>query len=241
MKVRIKWFNDCLFALVLVSQASPAFAITAADPGSFFFTMGFLQPLSEGWEFHPTGDITVNALGFSDPEQDGLSTMHAVGLFRVTDHTLLVSTTVTGDSPLDGFYRYSAIVPTMLAANDSYLILGTISSVNDRIVIPDLETTTFSVPITYECYTGAVDAVLNFPGPENRCIGDEFGVLARLATNFRFEVARVSEPGSPGVILVGVVGLATFVHWSRRRHAPDCSNGSDAEATGRTRGYGPST
>ena len=69
-----------------------------------------------GFEFNTTSSITVTQLGFFDQGANGLAASHEVGIWRVSDHALLVSGTVAPGTavPLDGSFRYVAVTPTVL-------------------------------------------------------------------------------------------------------------------------------
>ena len=83
------------------------------------------QNISTGWEFSVSGNITVNELGYYDSGDDGLNRSHEVGIFRLSDNTLLTSATVPSGvgATLDNGFRYVPVPNTFLGPG-SYAIMG---------------------------------------------------------------------------------------------------------------------
>ncbi|MBK8817440.1 MAG: DUF4082 domain-containing protein [Methylococcaceae bacterium] len=78
-----------------------------------------------GFKFTANKNLTVNALGFYDDSQNGLTTSHDVGIYDLNG-TLLTATSIasgTGAS-LDGKFRYSGISSFNLISGQSYIIAG---------------------------------------------------------------------------------------------------------------------
>ena len=72
---------------------------TAADTALQSFSGGFLATSGSdqlyGWEFNVLSSVNVTALGVGDNNNPtGLSISHDVGIYRVSDQTLLTLTTV---------------------------------------------------------------------------------------------------------------------------------------------------
>jgi hypothetical protein len=102
--------------------ASPIPAITYRPQAS---TNTGNWPGTEGWYFKPTVDIEVTALGWYDDAQDGLTQVHRVGIFDVSDEQLLVESKVQPDSPLDGGFRWVPLEPPLvLEAGREYVMAG---------------------------------------------------------------------------------------------------------------------
>jgi hypothetical protein len=80
------------------------------------------EPATNGWDFTPTVDIEVTALGFFDDGQDGLRHSHPVGIFDAQTEKLLVKAVVQPQSPLDGVFRFVQIERLVLRADKSYVV-----------------------------------------------------------------------------------------------------------------------
>ena len=78
---------------------------------------------SFGWTFTPTVDIEVTHLGYFDDSGDGLLNPHPVAIFDTATKQLLVEATVQRDSPLDKTHRYAEIVPVILKAGQTYIVV----------------------------------------------------------------------------------------------------------------------
>ena len=100
-----------------------------------------------GFEFSTTRSISITDLGFFDLSVDGLAASHEVGIWRVSDQSLLVSGTVASGTaaPLDSDYRYVAVTPTILAAGN-YIV--SVVTTGDA-WLTNLVAPTVSGPLTY--------------------------------------------------------------------------------------------
>ena len=86
---------------------------------------GFAAELVLGWQFSPSQDIQVTALGWFDHEHDGfLNGRHEVGLFQTSDQSLLTSALISDASILEGDYRYEDVPATLLSAGEDYIVAG---------------------------------------------------------------------------------------------------------------------
>lgn len=89
-------------------------------------------PFYVGYKFQVgANDILVSSLGVQVDRFSGNSTNnpHAVGLWRVSDTTLIVSTTVpAGSGNQIGAYRYEAVAPTLLTAGAQYAIAAYVNN-----------------------------------------------------------------------------------------------------------------
>ncbi|HXN47869.1 MAG TPA: DUF4082 domain-containing protein, partial [Bryobacteraceae bacterium] len=107
-----------LFLGLAGSQMQAGPLITVTSPGTVYpgaqYTLGF--------EFHALTNVVVTALGTFD-SGNGLSTSVPVGIWD-TSGNLLDSATVPAGSAgtLDGYFRYTAIVPFVLTAGTNYVI-----------------------------------------------------------------------------------------------------------------------
>jgi hypothetical protein len=96
-------------------------------------TLTFDRNNTFGWRFTPTSDIDVTALGFFDATSlpagasSGLSQSHEVGIFRVSDQTLAVSTTISAGTVgvLAANFRYVTLpAPVRLTSGTTYVMAG---------------------------------------------------------------------------------------------------------------------
>ncbi len=74
-----------------------------------------------GWGFTVDNGVTVTSLGVWDRDDDGLSGSHEVGIWRVSDHQLIVSGTVpsgTAGTLIDRFRYVTLGTPAALPAGD---------------------------------------------------------------------------------------------------------------------------
>jgi len=88
-----------LVGLCFVSSAEAVLIIDAGPSStSSYFVTGATDSFTIGSEFETTSSVTLNALGFLDMEGDGLAGNHQVGLWNVSDESLIASVTVTPTS-----------------------------------------------------------------------------------------------------------------------------------------------
>jgi len=78
-----------------------------------------------GFKFTANQNVVINALGFYDQNQDGLSTSHNVGLFDINGNLLTSATVQAGvNSTLDGKFRYESISSFNLTSGQTYVLAG---------------------------------------------------------------------------------------------------------------------
>jgi hypothetical protein len=78
-----------------------------------------------GWDFQPTVDIEVTALGCFDAGRDGLARAHRVGIFDAYSNRLLASVTVRPKSRLDGFFRWESLETPLVLTAGLHYVMGT--------------------------------------------------------------------------------------------------------------------
>ena len=141
------------FAMALAASLAggPAMADTIAltdFSGGFLTTSGDDQLY--GWFFDLSAPVDVTALGVGDSRGAALAVSHDVGIFAVSNQTLLVSATVpagSGETLLDGF-RYVSVSPTILPAG-AYVIVMTMPEGNADSQSNNNTSETTSSPVTY--------------------------------------------------------------------------------------------
>ena len=164
-----------------------------------------------GWFFDTTAPITVTALGVGSPPTGGpLSVSHDVGIFAVTDESLLVSGTVpagSGGTLLDGFW-YTSVSPTLLPAGD-YVIVMTMPEGNTDRQAVEVATETTSAPVAYVNSAFDSGSSLAYPTFEGAFAPGLFG------PNFTF-TGGVPEPSTWAMLLIGFAGVG-FVGYRTRK------------------------
>lgn len=173
-------------------------------------------------------DISVDALGVFDWNQDGLNSDHEVGIFNGTN--LIVSTTVSEDENLttfDGFYRYTNITPVTLLANQFYTITSigwNQGGLDDSYGNGSVSLISSIAPeITYNgnfAASGNNTLVPNGTLCSNQCIaGPNFSIASSAAVPFEF---------SPTLGLVAMSGIFGLSRLRKRTSNSKAINGISA-------------
>ena len=199
----MKTFLKFLLAMgLVVLMAAPSLAGLAVDFTPTLANDGTVDSFSLGFQFTTTSAINVTALGYYDDLLNGLTQSHDVGIYN-SSGTLLVSTTVVNSDPLTSWFRMHSIAPTLLAAGQTYYIMGVTGAENYT-----FDPTGFAVDpsITFvaDVFNNVPSAVLAFPN-------DTAGVTGWFGPNF----ATSAVPVPPTVLLLGsgllgLVGLRRF-------------------------------
>lgn len=182
------------------------------------YSGGHAQNQNFGDLFTPTVDILVEELGYLDYEGDGLLEDIQVGVFRASDESLLVSTTLNAGPSgtlLDGF-RYLAVTPTLLEAGTTYVIAAHVT------LNFDITGRTGTDP-AYIAFDPALSVtapanIYEFPNSQFDYPNGGFGSGDfYVGPNFRFSLApqEVPEPASLTLFALGALGLAA----ARKRRA----------------------
>jgi Domain of unknown function (DUF4082) len=193
-----------MLSLAIVGKAQAA-AIDFTNPsGDLFHNGGIL-----GFQFTTNDNINVTELGFYDDLQNDLTESHDVGIFDSSGN-LLVSGTVKPGDTLDGWFRYTSVTPTLLAANQTFRI-ATVTG--NEFFTDNPEGFTVAPEINFVRDVFTFSSTLTYPNNTTYSMG-YFG------PNFKFEASNptsVPEPTSVlGLLTVGGLALGTF---SRKQKA----------------------
>ncbi len=187
-------------------------ALDFSDTGSW----GFHAGLTVGWGFTVDNKIIVTDLGYYDAGQDGLINDHGVGLFRVSDMSLMTSGTVTTTDAITGLFRYTTVAPVILEPGESYYVAGYdppfTESPYDAIGVPEISDLVWGPGITFEGWGWESSPSLQFTlynldtGPW----ADSDGYL--ITSNFKFNPVPI-----PGAIWLLGTGLLGFFGLRRKK------------------------
>lgn len=161
-----------------------------------------------GWNFQPTTNIEVIALGALNPVVTGSGTIF-VGLWDAAG-TLLASNAVTSSSTLASDSRFESITPITLFPGQTYHLGAYAANGTIGFAIIDLLAGDTLITAPYLDLLGAVGANDAFAFPTGT--GEDAG-LFYMAPNLQF-ITVVPEPSVLSLALVG--GMAWFVRRSRR-------------------------
>jgi hypothetical protein len=174
--------------------------------------------LSLGFVFTTNTDVEVSSLGYYDESQDGFITNHEVGIFDANGQ-LLASTilSVGSQSYLDGLYRYRAITPIVLAANQTFTIAATTGGYADGYAFGNSQTiSNFSVISSINLAVNASrflyqnDDVLRLPS-------NAFGYAIYGGPNFNGIANETSGVPEPSTAVLAFSSLAALQLWRRRK------------------------
>ncbi len=156
--------------------------------------------------------MDVTALGVGDSGGAALAVSHDVGIFAVSNQTLLLSATVPAGSDatlLDGF-RYVNVSPTVLPAGD-YVIVMSMPVDNADAQSAENTSETTSSPVTYVDSAFGEGSSLAVPTLKGA------GAIGLFGPNFTFATtAAIPETSTWAMLLLGFGGLG-FAGYRRPR------------------------
>lgn len=197
-------FGMLLFAAIPRTDAAGV-ALDFSDSSSW----GFHAGLTVGWGFTVDNKIIVTDLGYYDAGGDGLVSDHEVGLFRVSDLSLMTSGTVTTTDAITGLFRYTAVTPVTLEPGQTYYVAGYdppfTASPYDAIGIPAISNLSWAPGITFEGWDWENSASLQFTSynPDTAPWADSKSYL--ITSNFKFNPVPI--PGAVWLLGSGLLGL----------------------------------
>jgi Domain of unknown function (DUF4082) len=174
-----------------------------------------------GFQFTANANLTINALGFYDHNQDGLTTSHDVGIFD-TNGTLLNSTSVSSGTAgaLDGKFRYAAVPSFTLTSGQSYIIAG-LANGQDGYTYGNVGTTILGLT-TNPTISISPLASLFLYAPSFSFPTDNYGYDLYPMVNFKFEEPSISSvplPAAFPLLGIGLAGLGGMQRWFSKRRS----------------------
>ena len=171
-------------------------ASTAITLGTGYFNFSNGGAYNAGFEFSPTTNISVTALGDYFPA--GSTTTQEVGLWDASQN-LLASAFVTGPGAGTDGFDFTAITPVELTAGVDYFVAGTTQSDDYAVYLSG----GFGVgpSIDYVIHAEVDYSLLAFPSNQYSSF-DVFG------GNFQYSAASTApEPSTWAMMLLGFAGL----------------------------------
>jgi hypothetical protein len=160
-----------------------------------------------GWIFDVAAPITVTSLGVFDNGSDGLAVSHDVGIFDVSTHALLESTTVpsgTAGTLISGF-RFQSVSPFQLTATETFryaIVMTMPDGISDsQVVFASSFTTAAGITWLNSAYDGG--STLAFPNP------DLDGLLAPGIFGPNFTFTSTPEPSTFLLMGSSILGLCS--------------------------------
>ena len=149
----------------------------------------------DGFDFTPTADLSVSALGWYDHNGNGLLHDHPVGIYVTATRTLASpAATVTTSSPLDPAtsFRFAPVAPFTLTPGTTYTVVGYGQGPPfDPYVSDPAGGITFGPGIDYVRHRTSRSAGLEFP-----TTAGEIGLIQDLYLGPSFQYAVIPEPAS---------------------------------------------
>jgi len=178
----------------------------------------------DGFDFTPTKDLTVNALGWYDNGADGLNNQHPVAIYVTSTKELaapsaIVDSASTIDTTTD--FRFTSITPFVLNAGTEYTLVGYGSGPAwDGYVVNPTGGISFGADITYDRLRTSRATGLEFP-----TTAGEAGLVHNLflGPNFQYSVSSVPELPTYALMLAGLMLLVATKRKSDKHGLPNFS------------------
>lgn len=202
-------FFSILFGLFVYIFAASSHAAAVYDFASAPIQFGEAN-VTVGFKFTANKNLTVNALGFYDDKQDGLSSSHDVGIYDLSG-TLLASTSIASGTSagLDGKFRYSSISSFNLSAGQSYIIAG-LATGDDGYTYGTVGTTIQGLAIDPVIAIDPLASVFLY-APNLSFPTEHFGYDLYPMVNFKYDaVSQVPLPAAFPLLGVGLALIGGF-------------------------------
>ncbi len=197
-----------LLALLTASAQLPLSAAALVTFNEATGISGTQNNQSVGWSFNVTNAITLNALGWYDQGQDGLSVAHTVGIWN-SGGTLLASVVVPAGTtgPLIGVYRTASITSVILSPGNGYVVGGeNFSTSTDRLALSVTQSVDPNI-VFVDARFGPQGSGFVLPNSVAAGITGFYGPMAFTGS------AAVPEPATFGVACLGLLVLG----WAKSR------------------------
>lgn len=124
----MKSFSNLNLMLLVVVGIGALSSSASAQTSAFSFPRPQSESTSaagtDGFEFRPTRNITITALGYYDSGRRGLNVPHRVSLFETDSRRRIAYATIDRRGRRVGRFSYRRIRPRFLIAGVSYTIAG---------------------------------------------------------------------------------------------------------------------
>ena len=200
---------------VSIALAAISFLISAPLLKAASIAVSFSTPQSpfggplvnglDGFDFVPTVDLIVSALGWYDHDGDGFAHSHPVGIYVTSTQSLVApAVSVLGTSSFDitSNFRFESVAPFVLTAGTTYTLVGYGEGPTfDPYINDPTGGIDFGVGLDYVRMRSSTSTGLAFP-----TVAGEAGLVQDLYFGPNFQYTTVPEPCVAGLLSAGLLG-----------------------------------